>query len=160
MIRGASRFSYLFVSIRFLIPSIMVVAQTAIRSTLSERRLSINIKTRKKPATSKIRMIKTCWSKLRTFCRPLMMSTTNSISQVKPTITPITIKIIKSEGANIKHKPSKMIKMPRNKSLFPEIFKELTKPSRNLSKKLGPCFGSFSMLSVCSLNIRLMLNTV
>ena len=65
-----------------------------------------------------------------------MMSTINSISQVKPIMVPMAIQITKREGARIKHMPSKIIKMPRNKSLLPEIFRELTKPSRNLLKKL------------------------
>ena len=65
-----------------------------------------------------------------------MISTISSISQVKPIIVPIAIQITKSDGAKIKHKPSKMIKILRNKSLLPEIFSELTNPSRNLPRKL------------------------
>ena len=59
-IRGRIRFSYLLASIKFLMPSIMVVTQTAMRSTLSTRRLSINIKIRKIPAMIRIRMIRIC----------------------------------------------------------------------------------------------------
>lgn len=147
IIRGRSRFSYRLVSMRFLMPSITVVAQTDIRSILSARRLSSNIKIRKKPATSRIRMIKICWSKLRTFCRPLMISTINSMSQVKPIIVPMTIQIMKKEGAKIKHKPSKIIKIPKNKSLFPEIFRELTNSSRNLPKRSDLFF--FSIYQLC-----------
>ena len=135
-IRGSIRFSYLLASIRFLMPSMIVVAQTAIRSTLSTRRLSNNIIIRKVPAIIKIRIIRICWSRLRIFLRPLIMSITNSISQVKPIIVPMMMQIVKNEGAKIKHRPSRIIKMPKNKSLFPEIFKESTKPSRNLPRKL------------------------
>ena len=115
----------------------IVVVQTAIRSTLRARRPSTNIRIRKKPATNRIKIIRICCSKLRTFCRPLMMSTTSSISQVKPTIVPITIQTVNSDGVKIRQRPSRTIKMPRNKSLLPEIFKESTKPSRNLPRKLG-----------------------
>ena len=76
-----------------------------------------------------------------------MMSTANSISQVKPITVPIMIQIVKSEGAKSKHRPSKIINMPRNKSLLPEIFNELTKPSRNLLRKLG-LFFDFGLFAI------------